>query len=254
MGWQSATAVALPKSHSRITNLPGFSVITEQEARRFRQIVDSGVTADIEADAVNFDTGSEIIYSYTASGFIHSDDWSALSADAMLKAIRANDDAANLTRVAKGFPTLRTIGWIRPPTLNNDTHMVSWIIEGASSDGSGVINAVALKLGRSGFERIVWVIDPKSIGNGQNDLALAADAHRFDENARYEDYRPGTDRAAEYGVAGLVAAALGVKLAQAAGIGATLAVIGKKGAFILVLPAIWLWRKLTGKSKSVPNA
>jgi uncharacterized membrane-anchored protein len=165
----------------------------------------------------------------------------------MLKAIQATDDVANRGRIAQGMPTLRTVGWIQPPVLNADTHMVSWIIEAASGDGSRTVNAVALKLGRAGTERIIWVTDAKTLATGQNELSLGADARRFDQGARYEDYQPGKDRAAEYGIVGLVAGALGVKLANAVGIVGILA-FAKKGLILILVPFIWLWRKVTKRS------
>jgi hypothetical protein len=65
------------------------------------------------------------------------------------------------------------------------------------------------------------------------------------------------DRAAEYGVAGLVAGTLGVKLLKAAGAGALL--IGlKKFGILIILPFIWLWRKIASvvsrkQSETLPS-
>ena len=110
---------------------------------------------------------------------------------------------------------------------------------------------MALKLGRYGFEKIIWIIDPAEIGD-KNDLLLAVNNHVFDDGARYTDYVAGTDHAAAYGVAGLVAGALGVKLLKVAGIGAL--ILGfKKLAILLLLPFIYLWRKIVGVFKRKSN-
>ena len=75
----------------------------------------------------------------------------------MLKAIQANDESANAQRRAKGLAALHTRRWLERPTLHADTNTVSWIIEGGDDQNDRTINAVALKLGRYGFERIVWI-------------------------------------------------------------------------------------------------
>jgi uncharacterized membrane-anchored protein len=166
-----------------------------------------------------------------------------VDADDFLSQMKANDEAANKERTKSGIATLRTVGWVQKPTFNDDLHTVSWIIEGENSHGGHIINAIALKLGRSGLERITWIIEPAKITSGMNDLLLAENAHLFDAGARYTDYVKSTDKAAEYGVAGLVAGALGVKLLKAGGIAAFL--IGfKKLAFLLLIPFIWVGKKV----------
>ena len=77
-------------------------------------------------------------------------------------------------------------------------------------------------------------------------------AHLFDNGARYTDYVVGDDRAAEYGIAGLVASAIGVKLVKRSSIGAV-PVFVKKFAIVLVLPFIYAWRKIAALLKRKPS-
>ena len=202
MRWQPATNLHLPTSHSVIGELPRFSGLTGAEAIRLRDIVDANGSQAVEADIIDWDTSSEIIFSYNPTGYIRIDDWSDVDPDAMLKAIQANDESANAQRRAKGLAALHTRRWLERPTLHADTNTVSWIIEGGDDQNDRTINAVALKLGRYGFERIVWVTDPQNFNVGSNDLAAAIANHQFDHSYRYADYQPDKDRAAEYGVAG----------------------------------------------------
>lgn len=231
--------------------------MTEADARRFRAIVDGQTSAaNVEASAFDPDTESELMFQYFPTGYVHSDDWQDVDADQFLSQMQANDEVANRDRVAKGLLTLRTVGWLQRPTLNNDTHTVSWVIEGAASDGSRVINAVALKLGRSGIERITWIASPGLYVKGRDDLHAAERAHQFDAGSRYVDYVAATDHRAEYGIAGLVAGALGVKLFKAgalAGLLAGVVLAMKKGAFLILLPVIWLGRKVVGLLKGRPS-
>jgi uncharacterized membrane-anchored protein len=214
MHWRAASNVALATSHSTIRNLPGFVLVTGQEAQHLRQLVDLTMPDIIEADA--YSQKSEIVYAYMPTDYISSDDWPDINPDELLRLMRANDASDNRGRLARGEAALTVVGWVQPPTLNNDTHTVSWIIDCQASDGRKVLNAVAMKLGRAGIEHIVWIGDPKHLTAPPSDLLMmGVNAHVFDPGARYEDYRAGTDRPAGYGVAGLVASALGVMLVKA---------------------------------------
>lgn len=249
MRWQPATNLHLPTSHSVIGELPRFSGLTGAEAIRLRDIVDANGSQAVEADIIDWDTSSEIIFSYNPTGYIRIDDWSDVDPDAMLKAIQANDESANAQRRAKGLAALHTRRWLERPTLHADTNTVSWIIEGGDDQNDRTINAVALKLGRYGFERIVWVTDPQNFNVGSNDLAAAIANHQFDHSYRYADYQPDKDRAAEYGVAGLVAGVLGVKVAKAVGAGAAIVALKKFGV-LLVLPLVYAWRRIKARLAS----
>jgi uncharacterized membrane-anchored protein len=133
-------------------------------------------------------------------------------------------------------------GWVQEPALNSDTNSVSWIIQVKSNNGASVLNAVAIKLGRFGFEKIVMVSNKGPL-TAEGDLLVIANATTFDPGARYADYVASTDHAAAYGIAGLVAGSLGVTLLKTAGIGAAIALILKKGFLIIFLPFVWLWRR-----------
>lgn len=253
MHWADASGVRLDASKSVIVDLPQFQIVRGPEAHRFREIVDGSAPVGLEADAINPTTSSEVIYQWFPAGFVSSDDWNDVDADSFIKQIKEADAAANKVRKDKGIPTLTTTGWRQKPELNRATHTVSWAIDGVDSDGGRVTNFVALKLGRYGFERIAWVIDPSDIG-ASNDLLVATNNHRFDNGAGYADYVAGKDNVAEYGVAGLVASALGVKLAAKFGLVALLAVFAKKaGIFIFAAFAVvggWL-KRLRSRRSSV---
>ena len=247
MHWFQAPGYPLRDSKSSIGNLKGFQLLAGVEGRRFRDLVDGRSDPQQEADVFNLQTNSELVYEWFPLGYVTSVDWSDVDADALLSQMRAADAEANKIRLSKGLTTFTTQGWRSKPNLNRDTNTVSWSITGVDDKGGTLINSVALKLGRYGFEKIVWVYDSSLIGD-KDDLLFATNNHLFDAGSRYSDDVASTDRSAEYGVAGLVAGALGVKLVQGAGIGAAL--IGmKKLAFLLIFPIIFLWKKFIGLFK-----
>ncbi len=79
--------------------------------------------------------------------------------------------------------------------------------------------------------------------------AELAHAAGFDAGARYEDFKEGQDKKAEYGIAGLIAAGLGVAAAQKLGLLALLLLFAKKGLVVIAAAGAWLYarfRKLAG--------
>jgi uncharacterized membrane-anchored protein len=219
--------VQLP-SHSKMGHLrSGFNVLLGHEAIRIREIADAVADPAIEADAIGSDGNSELTYAWVNDGYVSIDDWKTINPEEILNSVKNSTAAGNDVRRSKGIPTMEVIGWKQKPTLDQANNAVTWAIEGQGSDGVKVINATALKLGRFGYERIVWYVDPALYQS--NDLAVAVKDFDFDQGARYGDYEPGKDHAAAYGVAGLVAGIIAGKTAKVGAL-AALALFGKKFA------------------------
>ena len=245
-------ATRLP-SHSTIGHLrPGFEVLLGHDAIRFREIIDAVANPDTEAEAVNFDAKSELIYAWINDGYVSIDDWKNLNPDELLNTVKENTAAGNEVRRSKGVPTLEVAGWIQKPTLDPANNAVTWAFKVKQSDGVEVMNAVAVKLGRFGFERITWIGDPTLYQSSSNDLALAMKDFDFDKGARYGDYEVGKDRLAAYGVAGLVA---GIIAGKAANVGmlAALVVAGKKFAVIIGVGVVALLSRVKSLFRRKPQ-
>jgi uncharacterized membrane-anchored protein len=234
--------VRLP-SHSTLGHLrSGFDVALGHEAIRMREIVDGVADSAMEADAIGPDGKSELAYAWFNDGYVSLDDWKTINPDEIMNGVKESTDAANDVRRAKGLPTMEVTGWKQKPLLDQQNNAVTWAIEGVDSTGVKVINAIALKLGRFGFERITWYIDPALYQS--NDLALAVNDFKFDPGARYGDYEPGKDRAATYGIAGLVAGLITGKTAAKLGLLAGLAVFGKKFVVIIGIALVALFGRI----------
>jgi uncharacterized membrane-anchored protein len=101
--------------------------------------------------------------------------------------------------------------------------------------GRTVINAVAMQLGRHGYERFTLVSDGKDPRGDAALLASAVGGYRFDPGSRFSDYVQG-DKLAGYGVAALVGTAAGATIAKTVGFGAILLLIKK--FFVLIVAVI----------------
>ena len=129
--------------------------------------------------------------------------------------------------------------------LDRKTNVVFWVLDVHSADGD-LVNAVALRLGRYGYEKMIWVADAAAYKKGPDDQKAMLQAHKFDAGAAYADHIGG-DKLAGYGIASLVALAAGAKVAQAAGL---LILVKKFGIFILAAlggAVAWMRRKFRRK-------
>jgi uncharacterized membrane-anchored protein len=107
--------------------------------------------------------------------------------------------------------------------------------------------------GRYGYEKITYIVGADAIRTAPQILFLIANAHQFPSGTAYTDYVAGADHAAEYGIAGLVAGVLGVKVLKVAA-GSGLALFAKKLGWLLILPVVWVWRKVRSqKEPTVPS-
>ena len=194
-----------------------------------------------------------VYYEKLGDGYVRIDDWDEVDADAMLKSISDNTEADNVKRRSAGISPLHVIGWMERPRLDRTTKTVRWAIEAMDEREGATLNSVALILGRDGFEKLTW-IGPKSAMNSDL-LRTAQVSFSFPTGGRYSDHQPG-DKLAEYGIAGLVAAVLGAKVATKLGLLAVLTVFAKKIGVLIVVPFAlffgWIKRRFSRKPPSPP--
>ena len=243
MNWQAADGLKLPNGFAHIYGLQGLQVVVGMEANRYRLLSDPGSLGSIEANAIAGDS-TEIVYSWEPSGRVSDDDWSDLDVTQMIGHIRSATLAQNQARKSAGATYFTDVVWREQPRLDRKTHSVSWVIDGTSNDGTHTLNSVTLKLGRYGYERIN-VLTSSNAPQGASLVSQSNSTFYFDAGARYDDFVDGHDKVAEYGIAGLVASIVGVKVAKVLGFGALLVVM-KKFAALSIIPLLIAFRFLKG--------
>ena len=213
--WQGAGAHNLPNSHSVIQLSSGQVVLLGADAQRYSWLI-SGIEFPATEAVLSRESGdSDVYYEWRDEGYVSDSDWSDVDGDELLKQYRDTTEASNEERVANGFKPMHVTGWLEPPHYDAATKTVTYALE-LADDGSSWANAVALRLGRAGYTELTWVgpIEQFTSASGRPELlnqALAS--HTFDDGYRYADFKEG-DKVAAYGIAGLVATALGVKFSK----------------------------------------
>jgi uncharacterized membrane-anchored protein len=243
--WRAGTQ-ALSESHGKF-RVPDHAVMVQgADARKADSLLNGQANSDSEA-VVSMDDGSVLYLIYNDSGYVSIDDWNDVNADDMLKSISEADATANEDRTKAGLPTIHTDGWIEPPTLNRQQNTVVWILKLHDGRGATFSNAVALALGRHGYERFVLATKTQDPNALRAKMASLVPDYTFQPGFRFTDYVQG-DRMAELGVAALVGTAAGATIAKTVGFTAILLFLKK--FFLLGFAAIagifvWLRKKLT---------
>lgn len=247
--WRDGESLDLPISHAKlqapepIKQLLGGDATTLWEAS-------NGVDAPPGTEAALYDPVSQalVFYQKLGDGYVKLDDWDEVDADAMLKSVTENTEADNARRKAAGLPAVHVTGWLERPHLDRANNTVHWAFEARDEQSGPLVNKIALVLARDGFEKLVWV-GPKSDTGNNALLKVAQASFTFPFGGRYGDFKPG-DKVADYGIAGLVAAVLGAKVAAKLGLFAVALVFAKKLWFLVFVPLAigwrWLKRLFTG--------
>jgi len=253
--WRDGEQLLLPISHGtlrapgNIRQLQGADAVALCEA-----INGTGAPPGMEAALYDPKAQTLVFYQKIADGYVRLDDWGDVDADAMLKVVSDNTEADNIKRRNAGLPALHVLGWLERPHLDNQRGIVSWAFELRDDEAGPLVNSIVLVLGRDGFEKLTWAGTRSTLRDGL--LTIAQGTFDFPQGAHYYDHQT-NDKVAEYGIAGLVAAVLGVKAAAKFGLFAALAVFAKKFGVLLVvgLGAAFAWLKRSfsrSKDSSAP--
>jgi uncharacterized membrane-anchored protein len=216
--WQSTPReYQLPRSHAVIKLPSGYTLLLGADAERYSWLSSGIEFPDTEAIITyNSESASaEVYYEWRDEGYISDSDWDDVDPEALLQEYRDGTEAGNEERVANGFKPMHVVGWLEQPTYNKESRTVTYALELGDEEGTWV-NAVALRLGRKGYTEFTWVGPVsafKKAGSRPELLNLALAKHNFEEGHRYADFTDG-DKVASYGIAGLVATALGAKFGK----------------------------------------
>lgn len=232
LDWKGPGTYQLSSSKSTLSIPEGYSLLIGQEAKKIEALNNQPISNNIEAIVYDDALENVVYFENYKKGYVSLKDWNTINPKLILEQISKNTEEGNKERRKNKGEELHVVGWIQEPTLDKHTNTVYWALEaesGNQKDGN-IVNSVALRLGREGIEKLIWVspiADYVPFG-GKLDIMLRA--HSFNPGYRYTDYTKG-DKVATYGIATLVAATVGAKIVKVGGI----AVLFKKiGGFIIV--------------------
>ncbi len=157
--------------------------------------------------------GWGVIITYEEEGYVGDSDAASIDYTKMLKEMQDATVAANAARQKQGFQPATLVGWAEPPSYNASTHKLYWAKELAFGSSPGhTLNYNIRILGRRGvlvLNAVATMDQIRTIHDQSADILAAVD---FNQGHRYTDFLPGKDKAATYGITGLIVGAAAAKV------------------------------------------
>lgn len=174
--------------------------------------------------------------SYSPDGYVSDEDAAEIDYDALMLEMQAAARADNTWRERNGYDAVDLLGWAEKPAYDASAHKLYWAQElHFGGFEQNTLNYDIRVLGRHGVLVIGFIADMDQLGAIRRVAPDVLDMARFNEGAGYDDYVPGKDREAAYGIAGLIA---GAAVAKKTGLLAALAVFGKKFIGLIIVGAV----------------
>jgi uncharacterized membrane-anchored protein len=180
----------------------------------------SNVLGMVFEKGANFvDNAWAAVITYNDTGHVSDSDAKDQDYGKVLADMQSGEVAENEQRKTAGFPAMKLVGWAQPPSYDAVDHSLIWAREfdneGEPTHG---LNYDVRMLGRTGVLSLNMVSAMpllKQVGDAAEAFGKAV---TFEPGAGYADFNASTDKAAEYGLAGLVAGGAAVAVAQKVGL------------------------------------
>ncbi|WP_271066703.1 DUF2167 domain-containing protein [Caulobacter sp. NIBR1757] len=191
------------------------------------------------------------VITFEETGWVSDKDAATTDYDKLLTELRRGEDDRNAEREKAGYPTVNLIGWAERPTYNDKSHVAIWARELSFNGGAKHgLNYDIRVLGRRGVLSLNVVSAMTDLTEIHGVAGEIANTAAFEQGAAYADYKPGVDKSAGYGIAGLIAAGAGVAAVKKLGLLGLILAFGKKFIVIIIAAfggiAAW-FRNLFGK-------
>ena len=223
-------------------NVPqSFKYLNPQDSSKFLQLLGNppsqvlGILFPAESDLLS-STNWFTVLEYAREGHVKDDDAAKIDYRELLADMQKGTKEQNEERAKAGYPKVELVGWASAPRYDAPSHKLYWAkdlrFEGEAGD---TLNYNIRMLGREGVlvaNVVGGMEDLPAIEKATPEILAMLD---FTQGNRYQDYNASTDHTAEYGIAGLIAGAAGLKIAAKAGI---FALFLKKAAALWKLIAV----------------
>ena len=164
------------------------------------------------------ENGFGVVVTYEASGYVTDKDASQEDYDKLLADMKSASEERNAERTKQGFDTATVVGWAQPPSYDRQNNNLIWAREIAfASEPAHTLNYDVRHLGRAGVLSMNFVSLMPHLEQLRPVAAELAKAASFDPGQRYADHKSG-DKAAGYGLVGLIGAGAGLLVAKKIGL------------------------------------
>ncbi|MDQ1818029.1 DUF2167 domain-containing protein [Massilia sp. CCM 9210] len=167
----------------------------------------------VPASGVMGKDGWGVIVTYEGDGHVKDSDADTIKYDELLKDMQDATQEANSERKSQGYAAMQLVGWAEKPSYEKATHKMFWAKElSIAGENEHSLNYNIRVLGREGVLVLNAVATMDQIASIRQEMRKVTAFSDFTPGNRYADYNPATDKAAEYGLAALVAGGVASKL------------------------------------------
>ncbi len=196
-------------SKAKLKLAQGLGFLAEKDSAPFFELTGN---LPSEGESILMANGWFAVFGYDDVGYVKDDE--KLDADALLKELKSSDAPANEERRKRGLSELHTEGWAVPPHYDSETKHLEWGLKLRSQDSpEPIINYTVRLLGRSGFENVVLVTSPETLGQDVRALKVVLQGFDFNSGEKYSEFKAG-DHVAEFGLGALVLGGAAAALAK----------------------------------------
>lgn len=191
-----------------------------------------------------------VVITYSEDGYVKDDEAEKINYDDMLKEMKESEKEENAERAKAGYESIEIVGWAAKPRYDKATHKLYWAREFKfGQESEHTLNYDIRALGRHGVLSLNAVAAMGQLKTVEKDMQQVLSFVEFNQGHRYEDFKPGVDKVAAYGIGALVAG----KLLAKAGLFKLLLgflVAGKKFIFIALLAVGGIIKKLFSRKSA----
>ncbi len=261
-------SIDLGEAAAKLELPAGYLFIDKEEAKKALEEQGSsgdGIVGAIVPSKNKDDSSFVVICRFDDCGYVNDDDAAKLNSDDILNSYKEGTKEQNEERKERGIPPIFVGGWAEKPHYEKSKHHVVWAIQSKDADeqASAVtgVNYNTRVLGRLGVLSMNLVTDPDKLDLNKPKMATLLQKTTFKSGFNYSDYKPGKDKSAGYGIAGLIlgggAMAAAAKLGLLGGLwkwGLGLVLVFKKFAIVGIIAVGALIGKFFKKGKNDSNA
>ena len=159
----------------------------------------------------NFTYAIEV--SFSEEGYIEDDDAEDIDYDDLLEEMQGDISAGNDQRKEKGYSTVEFVGWASAPFYDAEHKKLHWakelMFEGQEKS---TLNYDIRILGRKGVLSLNVIGDIDALPKVKEDIDKILSSAEFTEGNKYDDFNPDIDKIAAYGIGGLIAGKMLLKV------------------------------------------
>lgn len=212
--FQSGT-IALGSNLASLSLTPNFQYLSPTDTKKFLVEVwrnppgsaegTLGAIVPANVDMLGGD-GWAIVISYDDSGHVSDNDATGIDYDQLLKDMQSQTRKDSEERKKQGFEPIELVGWAKPPYYDSQTKKLYWAKRlKFGGDADETLNYSIRALGRTGVLELTVVASMQQLGMVDSRINEILGMVAFNSGSTYGEFSPSVDKAAEYGIAGLIA-------------------------------------------------